>query len=99
MAVKTIAKGRFLIVRGTKAQGLTERGRTMRSPLSQIVDFKSPNIYSNLLMEHVTGPMKGVTILFSSCKARKAKIRSSICLCDAYTYPHNKGTGLCPISK
>jgi hypothetical protein len=71
----------------------------MRSPIDQIVEFKSPNLYTGLMMEHVTGPMKGTSIKFSVVQARKARIKGLVCTCDAYTYPHNKGTGKCQEQK
>ncbi len=96
MPVKSITKGTYLIVRGTKGMGLTARGRTMKSPLDQIVEFKSPNKFYGIYLEHVTGPMKGVTIRFGCALARKSKIRG-VCTCNAYPFPHNQGTGDCNV--
>ena len=94
MPSKTIAKYQLLIVRGTEGQGLTARGRVMQSPIDQIVQFTSPNKFYNIRLRHIVGPMKGVVIQFSVAFARKAKI-NRVCLCEAYSYPHQIGRGQC----
>ena len=92
--MRRIAKGQLLIVRGTKDLGLTPRGRTMLSPVDQIVGFKHPNQFLNIKLEHIAGPLKGVTIQFNQCFARKAN-NKPVCVCSAYNWPHRKGAGKC----
>jgi len=94
MNVKSITKGKLLVVRGTQGQGLTARGRIMQSPMDQIVQWTSPNKYHDIRLVHITGPMKGVVVQFSVAFARKARI-SNVCLCRAYPYPHQIGRGQC----
>jgi hypothetical protein len=91
---RNIEKGQLLIVRGTKALGLTPRGRIMRSIKQQRVGYTHPNKYYGITLEHISGPMKGVCIQFAVCEARKANIRP-VCLCSAYDWPHRTGAGKC----
>lgn len=67
----------------------------MRSPIDQLVEFKSPNKFYGIYLEHVTGPMKGITIRFGCALARKSRIKGLVCMCSAYSFPHNKGAGDC----
>jgi hypothetical protein len=94
MSPKTIKQGQILLVRGERSFGLTARGRRMISPMDQIIQFRHPNVYFNIRLEHITGPLKGITIQFESILARKAR-HSPVCLCDAYAYPHAIGKGKC----
>lgn len=82
------------MVRGTAAQGLTARGRVMLVPLTQVIDFTHPNRYHCISLQHLSGPLQGVEILFEVAYARKARTQVN-CHCDAYHYPHNKGKGQC----
>ncbi len=66
----------------------------MISPIDQIIQFKHPNEYSNIRLEHIAGPLKGITIQFVVALARKAR-HKPVCLCDAYAYPHAIGKGKC----
>ena len=93
---RIIEKGQLLIVRGTLGQGLTARGRTMKSPMRQVVSFKHPNNFYSIRLSHISGPLSGIELHFAVAHARKAK-RQPICACGAYPYPHNKGKGSCQI--
>ena len=91
---KNIEKGTLFKVRGTPEQGLTASGRLMRSPIAQKVGFTHPNKFYNITLEHITGPLKGLTIKFSLIEARKAHVHP-VCLCEAYDWPHRTGAGKC----
>lgn len=97
-STRLVRKDELLVVRGSKAAGLTARGRVMKSPIDQIAGFKHPNQFLDLRLEHISGPLKGVQIQFIVVQARKAKIRN-VCLCDAYDYPHNPNQGKCNVEQ
>jgi len=82
------------MVRGNSSSGLTARGRVMQSPMDQLVVHKLPNKFYNIRLTHVSGPMKGIHMEFKCALARKARVQN-VCLCPAYSYPHNKGKGAC----
>lgn len=94
---KLIEAGQLLIVRGTLGQGLTARGRVMKSPIKQFVQFKPPNKFYSIRLEHLSGPLAGIHLHFAIAFARKSR-QQPICVCDAYLYPHNKGRGKCQTS-
>ena len=92
--LKLIKKGQLLIVRGTLGQGLTARGRVMKSPIDQEIRFIHPNKFYNLRLEHIRGPLTGVQLHFAVARARKSS-QQPICVCDAYPWPHIKGIKKC----
>lgn len=91
---RVIKKGQLLLVRGTLAQGLTPRGRVMKSPIDQTVAFKHPNKFYSIRLEHIRGPLSGVQLHFAIALARKTS-QQPICTCGAYPWPHQKGKGKC----
>lgn len=91
-----IKEGQIFIVKGTRYVGLTPRGRLMRVPFKQTVQFTAPNTYENIILEHMRGPMKGVSVKFSRTKCFRT-IQNDTCSCKAYHYPHRKGAGQCQV--
>lgn len=89
-----IKQGELLSVRGTQAMGLTPSGRKMVSPIDQEVEMKSPNVFYNIRLKHIVGPLKGVTIFFMKVEAKRIK-EKNICSCSAYLHPHATGRGKC----
>lgn len=66
----------------------------MSVPFAQEVEFLQPNRFFNLVLTHVSGPLRGADVHFTSVQAKKAPI-SVICSCQAYNHPHAKGRGKC----